>query len=218
MADILPGYQFDNGRYRDQATGKFVSRAAIMELLDALVQGAEKRFTALATAFYDGRLAAAAWVEQTASEIRRLALQSAALARGGWDRLVAQSFALIGQALGDTYRRIIGTGRDVIGGLVSLPQLINRVTGYVGRARRIFFQTADPGQAPPDMTRIQRRLLAPDAQHCVDCPGYYDQGWQPLGVLPTPGERCKCGDHCRCTMIERDVLTSDLADWLGTKR
>lgn len=220
MADVLPGYTFANGRYRNQDTGKFVSRANINGLLESQIQSAESRLQDLATAFYEGKIAPAVFVEQVCSEERRLALQNSALAKGGFDRLSFSDYGRAGQMLRGEYQRIIGTARDVQAGTVTLPQLLNRMTGYAGDARRLYYQTQRTLQRPAaeGMTRIERRTLSADAQHCKDCPGYYEQGWQMMGVLPSPGEQCQCAGHCRCSLIEREVPTVDLAEWLGTRR
>lgn len=37
-----------------------------------------------------------------------------------------------------------------------------------------------------------------DKKCCEDCIGYAAQGWQPIGILPVPGQRCRCHDNCRC--------------------
>ena len=43
-----------------------------------------------------------------------------------------------------------------------------------------------------------RRVARLDKACCVDCRGYDSMGWQPIGALPVPGERCRCLDRCRC--------------------
>lgn len=220
MADILPGYVFANGRYRNQDTGRFVSRANINGLLDSQIQGAENRLQDLATAFYEGKIAPAVFVEQVSSEERRLALQNSALAKGGFDRLTFSDYGRAGQMLRGEYQRIIGTARDVQAGTVTLPQLLQRMTRYAGDARVLYFQTQRtiPRQTAEGMTLIEKRNLSAEAQSCSDCIGYYDQGWQLYGTLPGPGEACKCGGSCRCGKTEREVPTADLASWLGTRR
>jgi hypothetical protein len=215
MADILPGYLFSNGRYRNESTGRFVSRADINGLLDSQIQSAESRLQGLATAFYEGKIAPAVFVEQVCSEERRLALQNSALAKGGFDRL---DYGRAGQMLRGEYQRIIGTARDVQDGKISLPQLLQRMKSYAGDARVLYFQTKrnQPRQAAEGMTRIQRRMLAADAQHCAECEQYYSDGWTLDAV--SPGEACSCRGNCRCSLIEREVPTADLAEWLGSRR
>ena len=48
-----------------------------------------------------------------------------------------------------------------------------------------------------------RRVLDPQAKHCTDCIGWSEMGWQALGTLPPPGERCQCLFNCRCSLEYR---------------
>ena len=48
-----------------------------------------------------------------------------------------------------------------------------------------------------------RRTARLDKKCCDDCRGYHAMGWQPIGTLPVPGERCRCHDRCRCIMDYR---------------
>lgn len=219
MADVLPGYLFANGRYRNEATGRFVSRADINGLLDSQIQGAENRLQGLATAFYEGKIAPAVFVEQVCNEERRLFLQNRALGAGGFDRLDFRAYGAIGGSLRGEYAKIIGTARDVADGKVSLPQLLNRIRGYAGAARSQFYkaQRDTLTRAPEGMVSIERRILG-DANHCQDCLNYYELGWQPRGSLPVPSEACACRNHCRCSLISRDVAVADADQWIGTKR
>ena len=48
-----------------------------------------------------------------------------------------------------------------------------------------------------------RRILDPGAKHCLDCIAWSEDGWQPMGMLPAPGERCQCLFNCRCSLEYR---------------
>jgi hypothetical protein len=221
MADVLVGYIWDKAlsRYRNADNQRFVSRVDINNLLRTTIQGAESRLADLATAYYEGSISPATFVEQMRTEVRRNELQNIALAIGGIGLLTAALFGVAGNSLRNTYAKIIGTAQDVADGKVSLPQLLNRVDGYVGEGRRLYYQTARenaPG-TPEGMTTIERRILATGSESCQDCIDYYEQGWQIAGMLPTPGNLCQCRDHCRCGIMSRDVPTAELDSWLGTK-
>ena len=51
--------------------------------------------------------------------------------------------------------------------------------------------------------RQVRRVLDPGAKHCTDCIGWSEMGYQAIGVLPPPGERCQCLFNCRCSLEYR---------------
>jgi hypothetical protein len=221
MADVLPGYSWDSQqqRYRNLATGRYVSRKEVIKLLEAQVSDAERRLNELGTAFFEGAIAFAVWVEQMRTEIRRLQIQQVALAKGGFDQLDSPDYGRVDGSLRNQYPKIIGTAQDVKENKITLPQLLVRIAGYVGVGLMLYHQTrrANPPTGNTDTTTIARRRLDPQAQHCEQCPQYYDLGWVMAGEVVAPGEDCQCGSHCRCSVDYRDVPTSELSQWLGTK-
>lgn len=46
--------------------------------------------------------------------------------------------------------------------------------------------------------REMRRNSRHDKRSCEDCLMYDSMGWMPIGLLPPPGQRCRCHDRCRC--------------------
>ena len=46
--------------------------------------------------------------------------------------------------------------------------------------------------------REMRRVSRHDKKTCQDCNNWDAMGWQPIGLLPPPGQRCRCHDNCRC--------------------
>jgi hypothetical protein len=50
-----------------------------------------------------------------------------------------------------------------------------------------------------------------------NCIEYYEQGWQPEGTLPVPGEGSECLSNCQCEMLRKQVPASEESDWIGTK-
>ena len=46
--------------------------------------------------------------------------------------------------------------------------------------------------------REMKRVSRHDKRTCEDCNNWDAMGWQPIGLLPPPGQRCRCHDNCRC--------------------
>ena len=221
MADVLPGYTYDrtSSRYRDATTGRYVARERITQLLDTQVVSATQRMGALSDAYQAGKIAPGVWAEQMRTEARRLHLQQAALARGGWDRLTQSDYGRVGQALRQLCPKIVGTAQDVQVGAVTPAQLQARITAYAGSARSLYYQIERLNtQSSEGMTIIERRILDPEAESCEDCIEYASQGWQPVGVLPVPGQDCECEHHCRCGLKQREIRADQLDEWIGTLR
>jgi hypothetical protein len=220
VADILPGYTYNRqtSRYRDQSSGRFVSRRDVLDLLDRQITGAERRLSDLTTAMHEGRIAPGVWAEQMRTEVRRLHSQNAAVGMGGWDRMDARAWGRIGGNLRSDYQRIVQLAHDIVDGKATLPQALARVHGYVGSARVEFWAAERQNMQPAEgMILIERRRLGV-AEHCEDCISFYDSGWQNQEVLPVPGERSRCRSNCRCGLDRREIPQADLADWIGTKR
>lgn len=212
MPDVLSGYTWDRSarRYRSQATGRYVARNTVVGLLESHVNGGDQRIEALTTAFYEGRIAPSVFAEQMRTQLKRLHLQNAALGAGGWDRLTPADYGRVGQRLRTDYARITRLANDVQSGSVSLPQALNRTSGYVGNSRIAFWETDRAAQvAEPGMVIIERRVISA-RESCRDCLNYYAMGWQPVGVLPVPGVASACQTHCRCRMERRQVPATEI--------
>lgn len=221
LADVLPGfaYQRNTARYRDLSSGKFVSRADIVSLLDARVVSLENRLTALTTAAVEGKLSPAYFAEQMRTELRRSHLAARAVGAGGIDKLTQADYGSVGRKLRDDYARVANLARDIRDGTVTLPQALNRVQGYAGNARLEFFEADAAAKkdaaAGKDMVLLMIRDLG-TSEHCVDCLNYYGQGW--AFDLPSPGTQSICGTHCRCSMRYREVAADAAAELIGTRR
>jgi hypothetical protein len=196
-----------------------VARHAIVDLLDGHIDAAERRLSGLMTAFHEGRVSPGTWVAVTRTELQRLHLQNAALGAGGWDRLRATDYGRIGGALQADYRRLLGFAEDVRAGKLTLAQAQARMALYAGNARREFYHAERDRIRPSAAGRvvIERRRLN-SRESCEDCVGYYQQGWEPVGVLPVPGEGSKCLTNCRCNLEQREVSLTEVNEWIGTKR
>lgn len=218
--DYLPGYRWDAGlqRYVNVATGRFVGRQAILDLLDAEISQRERELGRLLTSFMDGELSPAVWLDQMHTVLRRTHLQMAALGAGGWDRLTPADYGRIGGLLGSDYRRMVEFARAVTAGELTTAQAMARLGLYLGNARRSFWhgQRATP-QAGGVV--LFRRLLGV-AEHCNDCVGYADLGWQRAdsGLLPAPGEGSVCLTNCRCTRLSVEVPANEVPAWVGSRR
>ncbi len=203
---ILPGFTFDRrtARFRNTARGQFVSRNRILDLLDTQIRHAENRLGDIVTAMHEGALSPGMGQSLLRDELRRLHLQNAALGAGGMDRLTFREYGRAGRMLRDTYQRMTNLTNDMMVGKVSIDQALNRIGGYVGEARINFLQAERDAVRATGHTFEERRRLGV-SEHCIDCVNYAGQGWQPLGVLPVPGERSRCGNRCRCSMERREV-------------
>lgn len=219
--DYLPGYRWDEAlqRYVNVATGRFVGRQAILDLLDAEIAQREREMGRLLNAFMDGELAPAVWLHEMHTTLRRVHLQMAALGAGGWDRLTPADYGRIGGYLGSDYRRLVEFARAIVAGELSPAQALARLGLYLGNARRNFWHGQARTSRRAGMVALFRRILGL-AEHCDDCVGYAALGWQlaDSGQVPAPGEGSVCLTNCRCSRLRIEVPADQVEAWIGTRR
>ena len=215
----LRGYTFDmaQGRYRSIATGRYVSRARVLEIMaDSLAQR-EKTIIRHAQALANGTLGGRQYVELESLLLKRQTLQQSAIAAGGWDRLTPQDTGRAGAALKQMYQGVKRQAEDAAAGKLSPAQATARAHMMLGDVQRVGLETelAHRPPAKAGQMRIERRLLDPEAQHCEDCVQYAGMGWQPEGELPRPGDECRCLGACRCSLEVREIPQDEGVEWVG---
>lgn len=222
MPALLPGYRYESGsgRYRSLATGRYVARRTIVQLLSDQLVEAEQRAHDLTTAAMAGEVSPAVWALQMRDEVRRQVLIQEALGAGGFDRLTPRHYGRAGRDLRDIYSRISGTSQDMADGRVTVAQALVRVGAYVGVARRHFYMAERETVQRTSASRvvIERRMLGVAARHCASCVRYAQAGWQPFATLPPPGSDTECRGNCRCHLERREVDANEVGEWIGTRR
>lgn len=211
MADVLRGYTYSRSaaRFRDTATGKFVAKSRITDLLERNVASAEDRLSQIVQGVFGKEISPAAAQEAMRDEMRRLVLQNNALGKGGIEQLSFRDYGRAGQQLRDTYARIGNLVDGIDKGTVTLPQALRRIEGYTIEARNQFFAAQRDAQQASGRHFEERRILNAK-ESCRTCIDYAARGWQLQGTLPLPGQGgTECGRYCRCTMESR-VVTPEM--------
>lgn len=204
-------------RYRRIATGRYVSRADILKKLDRSINSRDIRIQGHVVAAMEGRISPNSFQAMEKLLLKRQALQSMALAVGGWDQMGPRQYGQVGALLRRQYGQLAALTEDIRNQEVTPAQALNRTHRYMGETRSLALTTERENQAPPrgGYVRIERRILDPAAAHCAQCPEYYAQGWQLAGTLPTPGQACDCDGNCRCTIQSRDVPADEVLQYVG---
>jgi hypothetical protein len=81
--------------------------------------------------------------------------------------------------------------------------LAARVIRYIVNPTYSFFSVGESLTRAEQGYKQMRRIPTLDDRTCPDCVEYGNLGWQPLGGLPLPGQRCRCYDRCRCRIEYR---------------
>lgn len=195
-----------------------ISTINVRSLLDGSVAGEERALVDLVTALHDGAISPAAWTQHVQTQLRRLHLNYRALGAGGYANMSPIDLANVNAELMADYNRLHAFMRSIINEQSTIAQSQSRIQMYVGNARQQYWSAFEQKLSPDvGYAIIERRLLSP-VRHCVDCLGFYEQGWQRLNTLPVPGRMCQCMTNCRCYKVYRQVPISDLSYWIGTRR
>jgi hypothetical protein len=186
------------GRYRDAASGRFVTASAFVRSFDALLDGSRTRMAGLAGQLRGGSLSLAAWQEAARLELRSLHVVAGTLAQGGVQHMTPAAYGKIGQLLQVQYGYLQQVAEDVASGKRPLDgRLENSGRLFAGAARDTFTQL-QRDQARQRGVQLEQRVLG-QAEHCADCEEAAGH-WEPLGSLPRIGDSA-CRQNCHCHLI-----------------
>jgi len=189
-------------RYRDQASGRFVSSGSVNGAVDQVVDAAGLRMRDLSAQLQVGDISLADWQSRMATEMKLLHTGAAAVGRGGWAQMTPSDWGWTGYQLRQQYAYLrnfahdIATGRQPMDG-----RLLSRSALYAEAARST--QRNMQRRTGQRAGRLEERnVLGVAEQHCEDCPYLSDLGWVPIGTLPLIGAR-QCRVRCACTIETR---------------
>ncbi|MGL5923625.1 hypothetical protein [Chroococcidiopsis sp.] len=193
------------GKYRD-GTGKFVSRATVLRLVDQESDRLATRMKAHARLLTDGRIDIPEFQKRAAEDLKLSAIRSTILGSGGRSQATNQAYGSTGRLLREQYQFLDGFARDLAAGKLSKAQAIQRASLY-GASTRSAFHTAEKIARGREGFIEAKRSLDPSAAHCPQCLSYSTSGqWKPLNEVTMPTVNCECSQFCRCLVIFRKRL------------
>lgn len=173
--------------------------ATMLSQLGRVMTGLENEARA---ASLDRLAPASEWALRMAGISATSALIAGAFAAGGWARLDV--------AAGDIEEHLLselgyldGFADDVAAGRVPRDGRFARRAMLYGAAGWGFYMLLRGREARRRGYVEEYNILDPGAEHCQECVGETDRGWQPLGTLIPIGSR-QCRSGCRCRMEFRN--------------
>lgn len=206
----MAGYQYDlsASRFRDTATGRFVSDRDVRSALDAVTDAAKARVTATSQALLDGKLSLVDWQTQMMAAIKDAHLTAAMAAHGGRDMMSNADWGWTGQRIREQYDYLRNFAAEVANGQQPMDgRLTNRATLYSDAATSTYeaMQARDAKNSGQAME--ERNVLGPvKTEHCSGCLAENARGWVPLGALVPVGQRSPCRSRCRCRLVRRKAV------------
>lgn len=186
------------GRFRDPASGRFVSEARVREAVDAVADLASSRMAALSARWRAGELTTAEWISAQLTEIKAAHIASALAAYGGREQMTPERWGLVGQMIRREYGYARAMADDVLLGRQPMNGRLDARAAMYGQAARTSYENirrreeAERGQAWEE-----NHLHA--SESCSQCRAQTALGRVPIGTLvPVGGRTCRA--RCRCTL------------------
>lgn len=202
-SSLTPAFTWHPGsqRYRNTATGRWVSRQQVRQALDITLDRSRNEVARLSRELVAGRINLADWQRATAREIKSMHMASAALAKGGWAQMTPQDTGRVGRILRDEYAYLANFAQQVKSGQQRLDgSLVARANLYAQAPRGTYHAVEERGMMEQGKTEC-RNVLGP-ADHCEGCLTETAKGWVPIGAITPIGQRL-CLSNCRCRLAFR---------------
>ena len=193
------GFRWDkpSARYRDNATGRYVSEQHVRETVEAFNLDAHRdNVTNLTQQLIDKKISLPDWQQAMAQEIKDAHIVNASAGRGGRNAMTQEDWGRTGGRLTNEYNHLNSFADDIATGNMSDAQIMARANSYSGASRKAYYDGMTAAAADAGFTE-ERRLLQP-GESCGDCIAFEAKGWQPVGSLPEPGQDSQCLSNCNC--------------------
>lgn len=211
MSELFWKFDVKSGRYRYTDTGQFAPREAIMNLINGRVAIAKQEIGNITDNFTDGRISLKAWEKQIAEQLKFIHVQSAILGKGGIDKMQPEDWLKVARELKKQYYTGIdeSTGKkfglkqlvkEIKEGKVSSQQLKARLNLYANSGKLSYYEAISSQKKEQNYT-LMKRVLGAVHKSCDECMSYASQGWQPIGLLPLPTQKCTCKNNCKCSVL-----------------
>lgn len=187
-------------QYRDQRTGRFVSRATVRQVLDRRLDAESRRVQDLARQLQRGEITGREWQAQMRNAVKDVQLASTALAKGGWAQMTAADYGRAGQRVREQYAYLQRFAQAIEAGLPLDGRFMRRAQMYAQAGRRIFHLTERGEMRAQGFDQERNVRYAGDS--CAGCIAAEAAGWVEIGSLVPIGER-ECLSNCRCRLAFR---------------
>lgn len=186
-------------RYRDVATGRFVSRSVVISLLRESMLSAGSEAKVLGAEVSAGRLSVKDFGKLFRREVQDEFTRQYIIGRGGLGSMTQSDWGRLGRMLRDQYEFAAGFEKDIPN--LSLAQIQNRAEMYMKASGSAFEQ--GQRQSMRESGKTKERWQLGDAEHCDDCERLAGMGWVEIGTLPTVPRAggTACLVNCECQII-----------------
>jgi hypothetical protein len=194
------GYDPRSRKYRDRATGRFISPKEVRRAVDVMIDVETVKARQLAQNLRDGKLSLVEWQIGMASQLKALHVAMGLAANGGLQNTSAASLGYIASLIKTQYQYLrtfvqeVKSGKQPLDGIV-----VQRSALYIQASRSTYEQVVQ--RAARNGGATQEKSILGLADHCTGANSCVEQaakGWAAIGTLVPIGQRlCKANCHCR---------------------
>lgn len=189
-------YSSKSGRYHYRDSGGFVPQPAVDNLTARAIAKKRNEIRDLGEQMLGGKISIADWESATAKQLKDLHTWTYLLGKGGQKNMTQSDYGKLGLRLSYEYGYLRGFAEDIQTKNLSEAQVLARLELYINKSNGSR-QLAQQSSSTEAGFRWERRYLRA-IENCEDCLRYAAMGWQPIGSLPPPTEKCQCGSNCKC--------------------
>jgi hypothetical protein len=194
----LPEFYFNSRsqRYHYRDSGAFVSQAAVDNLTARAIAQKRNEIRDLGEKLIGKLVTLEDWEKSTAAELKKLHTWTYLLGKGGQKNMSQSDYGKLGLRLSYEYGYLRGFAEKIRDEGVSEAQFLARLELYLNNANGTRQIAVRASHKEAGFLWERRYLRA--VENCRSCVSYAAMGWQPLGSLPAPTEKCECQSNCKC--------------------
>ena len=186
-------------RYRYQDSGKLVSSQAVENLTKQSIAQVKRDLLDVHELLIGDKISLASWESTTAEGLKRLHSWNYLLGKGGAKNMTQADNGRLGLRLSYEYGYLRSFAQDIADGKVSEAQFLARTDLYVNSTSGSFQE--GKRAAHKDGGYNWEKRVRTKQESCQSCLSYAAMGWQTIGTLPQPTQRCECRVNCGCKFV-----------------
>lgn len=185
-------YHYKQGAGR----GQFVPMTAVRFMMQRNIEQTQVDIKTIGELLINKKISLSTWEETTAIALKNLHIQSYLLGRGGKNAMEQRDYGLIGQRLRNEYQYLRRFAEEIRTKGISKAEFFRRLDLYSNAGSGLYEKARTEGHLKSDFAWEKR--VRTKTESCQSCIAYEGLGWQPIGTLPAPTERCECRSNCGC--------------------
>lgn len=189
----------DLQRYRDTATGRFVSSGEVRGWGQTSMNDSADHARGMAGALAERDITLGQWERNMRDQIKEEYIKQYLLGRGGRDLMTAEDWGYLGGTLANQYNKFLNKfSAEIAAGNLTEAQIAARSEMYLLSSRQAFERAR--AKSCSDIERQEERwVVDPGKENCPDCLAFQDEDWQAIGYFPLPGAGyTQCLSRCGC--------------------